>query len=90
MEAIGEGGGFRVDSVGAVLASENPISWKSGTGVNREILFVWGLRCAQNQACKDGLQKRFSCTTFSSICLAQTQISNNTTALCKVATKGFD
>lgn len=24
-------GGFRADSVGAVLASEGPVSWKSGT-----------------------------------------------------------
>lgn len=32
--------GFHVNSVGAVLASEDPISWKSGTGVNRQILFM--------------------------------------------------
>lgn len=52
--------GFHADSVGAVLASENPISWKSGTGVNRQILFLWSLRRAQNQACRDEWQKGLS------------------------------
>lgn len=90
MEALVEGGGFVWTQWGLCSLQRVRYLGKVELGVNRQILFVRGLRRVQNQACRDGMQTWLSLTSPFAICLDQTQIFNNITAFYYKATKGFD
>lgn len=77
-------------SGGCARFRESDILEKWNSGLTDRFLFVRGLRCVQNQACRDGMQTWLSLTTLFAICLDPTQIFNTITAFYYEATKGFD